>query len=101
MKTDEEIDREAAEMAPVVGPTCAEWYAEACRVTDEAGHAALLWACRTRETIRTKSRDLKEIADAAEQLVRACSRLDEGGGERVRSAVEAVEKALWWKESNQ
>ncbi len=96
MKTDEEIERERVAMLPIVGPTHADWYAEACRV--ERDDPTLLWACRVREAVRVHARDLGELATAAEALVRACGRLDEGGGERVRTAVEAVEGALWWRE---
>ncbi len=50
MKTDEENEAERAELEPLIGPTRAGWYAEACDVYPEKdGHEPTLWACRYRE----------------------------------------------------
>lgn len=97
MKTDEEIERDCRALAPIVGPTHAGWYAEACRVEHDDPTAVVMWACRVREAVRVHARDLGELATAAEQLLAACRRLDECGLHRVHHAMEAVEKALWWR----
>lgn len=47
---DIELFREA--FAKVIGPTRAEWYAEACKMECDANSEVLLWACRYREIVR-------------------------------------------------
>lgn len=50
MKTDEAIEQERQALEPLIGPTRAGWYAEACDVHPEKdGHDVTLWACRYRE----------------------------------------------------
>lgn len=49
MKTDQDIEAERQWLEPLIGPTRAEWYAEACRVEYDAPHDVVLWACRFRE----------------------------------------------------
>ena len=98
MKSDADIAAERETILRILGPVVAGWVREACHL--EYGHNAevLTWACRVRELARTTSRDLGALAEAAETLVRACGRLDDGGGERIRQAVEQVQTALWWRD---
>jgi len=55
MKTDDEIDRERAELAKHIGPTKAEWYAEACRIEkigEDRPRSPWAWPCRYQELAR-------------------------------------------------
>jgi hypothetical protein len=99
MKSDEDIERDVQWLTPIVGLTCAEWYAEACRV--EVGGPDLQWACRLREVVRRSARDLDELACAARTLLDACSCLEECGGQCVRDAMRAVKQALWWAKGSE
>jgi hypothetical protein len=99
VKSDEDIERDVQWLTPIVGPTYAEWYAEACRV--EIGAPDLQWAWRLREVVRRSARDLDELACAARTLLDACSLLEECGGQRVRDAMQAVKRALWWAKGSE
>lgn len=67
MKTDAEIDAEQAWLSPLIGMTRAEWYAEACKVEDDAAHGELLWACRYREAAMAVGHAEQRAAVAAEE----------------------------------
>jgi hypothetical protein len=51
--------------------------------------------------VRRSARDLDELAYAARALLDACSLLEEHGGQGVRDAMEAVERALWWAKGSE
>ncbi len=69
MKSDEEIERERAELEPLIGPVRADWYATACMIEqppDISSSQELLWACRYREVTRTLGDVVKAILAAKE-----------------------------------
>lgn len=69
MKSDAEIERERAALEPLIGPTRASWYAEACQMEIGREDADVLrWGCRYREMAREGGLLVEIIKD----LVAAC-----------------------------
>ncbi|HTU22498.1 MAG TPA: hypothetical protein VMG10_30955 [Gemmataceae bacterium] len=86
MKTDEAIERERAALEPLIGPTRAGWYAEACCVEHDEPHEKLLWACRYREMameagqLEMKIAALQAERDRLREQLAGEVRLAEGDG---------------------
>jgi hypothetical protein len=70
MKTDETIEQERAALAELIGPTRAEWYADACKWEATVGKAtedselALIWIRRYREVARELGSVVEAILSA-------------------------------------
>jgi len=106
MLTDAEIAHVRSQIEPVVGPTYAGWYEEACKIQPgetDAPHDVVLWACRAREAIFTKARDMGEVASALRELIDTCKKgikfgvLTSACMSPLDKALENAEKALWWQ----
>jgi hypothetical protein len=80
MKSDEEIERERAWLESLIGPSRAEWYAEACRVEYDDDPGKLLWACRYREMAREAARLEEELAELRAELYARRALASEGEG---------------------
>jgi hypothetical protein len=81
MKTDEEIERERAALEPLIGPTRAGWYAEACRFEYDADPDVLLWACRYREMAMEAGRLEQRLQQSQEkETALPCPKCGGSGG---------------------
>lgn len=69
--SDEEIEEQRAFLEPLIGPTRARWYAEACVMESEYSKEELLWSCRFREMAREVAlleTDIKERIALSKQF---------------------------------
>lgn len=68
MKTDAEIEAERLHLGPLIGPTRAGWYAEACKIEYADLTGASLWSCRYREMAREAGSLRERLAESERRV---------------------------------
>lgn len=94
MLSDQEIEEVRSWLEPLIGPTKAEWYAEACRVEYGDDHFTILWSCRVRELARDAGRYLGLAVASLELSQEEIRKELEAMGIDVQPALEKVREDI-------